>query len=204
MRDAFFVYWSTRWKSVKCLGKRNAGKLRCAHLWVTDVSRKLTVKTTLKYDFVLKYICEWYGCRYSQSPKTLRGNQKGSSRVYFDYRKENVPWPTLLAERAGGRIQHTEGVRTLTFSARVFTGCFLNKLVCQETDREYRNLMTSVIEVLKMTRIQLRYLYWLQVLVQNIVIFAPSEIEPLVSRDRKTKPAQQIRIHWVQLIVLLL
>ena len=46
------------------------------------------------------------------------------------------------------------------------------------------------------------YLYLSQVLVQNNVIFVPSVMQPLVSRNSKTKPAQQIRIHWVQLIVL--
>ena len=49
-----------------------------------------------------------------------------------------------------------------------------------------------------------RYLFSQQVLIQNIVIFAPCKMQPLVSRDSETKPAQQIQIHWVQLIVLLL
>lgn len=90
-------------KICEMFGKaEKTGKLSSAHLWVIDVSPKLTVKTTVKCNFVLNYICEWYGCCDSQSPKTLPRNQKGSSRVYFDYQKENVPWPvpTLLAERA--------------------------------------------------------------------------------------------------------
>lgn len=47
-------------------------------------------------------------------------------RHFEETRKEVHAFISIIKRAGGGRIQYTEGVRTLTFSARVFTGCFLN------------------------------------------------------------------------------
>lgn len=53
-------------------------------------------------------------------------------RHFQETRKEVHAFISIIKRKCsvtgayGGRIQYTEGVRTLTFSARVFTGCFLN------------------------------------------------------------------------------